>query len=52
MPGYFLGRIPFVRDHIEAIPVGIVLVPVVPVAIELPRARRSGRSVPGRHRAG
>ncbi|WP_329488421.1 VTT domain-containing protein [Kitasatospora sp. NBC_01246] len=50
--GYFLGQIPFVREHIEAILVGIVLVSVVPVAVELLRARRSGRSVPARHRAG
>ncbi|MFE6749962.1 DedA family protein [Kitasatospora purpeofusca] len=44
--GYFLGQIPFVRENIEAILVGIVLVSVVPVAVELLRARRSGRSAP------
>ncbi len=42
--GYFLGQIQFVRDHIEAILIGIVLVSVVPVAVELLRARRSGRA--------
>ncbi|MFF8771288.1 DedA family protein [Kitasatospora sp. NPDC015120] len=44
--GYFLGQIPFVRDNIEAILVGIVLVSVIPVAVELLRARRSGRAAP------
>ncbi|MEK2489212.1 VTT domain-containing protein [Kitasatospora purpeofusca] len=44
--GYFLGQIPFVRENIEAILVGIVLVSVVPVAVELLRARRSGRAAP------
>ncbi|MFJ9840875.1 hypothetical protein ACIRYZ_10455 [Kitasatospora sp. NPDC101155] len=50
--GYFLGQIPFVRDNIEAILVGIVLVSVIPVAIELLRARRSGTASAARHRAG
>ncbi|MGW3043096.1 hypothetical protein ACWC9T_24295 [Kitasatospora sp. NPDC001159] len=50
--GHFLGRSPFVRDHIEAILVGIVLVSVIPVAIELLRARRSGTATTARHRAG
>lgn len=50
--GYFLGRIPVVRDNIEAILVGIVLVSVIPVALELLRARRSGASAATRHRAG
>jgi membrane-associated protein len=38
--GYFLGQIAFVRDNIEFILIGIVLVSVVPVAIELLRSRR------------
>lgn len=50
--GYFLGQIPFVRENIEAILVGIVLVSVVPVAVELLRARRSGAASADRHRAG
>ncbi|MEU8236075.1 VTT domain-containing protein [Actinoplanes sp. NPDC048967] len=41
--GYFLGRIAFVRDNIELILIGIVVVSVVPVAVELLRARRSRR---------
>ncbi|WP_082598315.1 MULTISPECIES: DedA family protein [unclassified Kitasatospora] len=39
--GYFLGQIPFVRENIEAILVAIVLVSVIPVAVELLRARRT-----------
>ncbi|MEU9131762.1 VTT domain-containing protein [Kitasatospora sp. NPDC048540] len=38
--GYFLGRIAFVRDNIEFICLGIVLLSVLPVLFELARARR------------
>ncbi len=41
--GYFLGRIAFVRDNIEPILIGIVLLSLVPVVIEVLRARRKGR---------
>lgn len=41
--GYWLGQIAFVREHIEAILVGIVLVSVVPIGIELLRARSRSR---------
>ena len=39
--GYFLGQIAFVRDNIEFILIGIVLVSVIPVAVELLRSRRA-----------
>ncbi len=39
--GYFLGQIAFVREHIDLILVAIVLVSVLPVAVELLRSRRS-----------
>jgi membrane-associated protein len=43
--GYFLGRIAFVRENIEFILIGIVVVSVVPVAVELlPGRRRSRRA--------
>src|SRR4051794_30890569 len=42
--GYFLGQVAFVRDHIELILIGIVVVSLVPVAVELLRARRRSRS--------
>ena len=40
--GYFLGQIGFVRSNIELILIGIVVVSVVPIGIELLRARRRG----------
>ncbi len=42
--GYFLGQVAFVRANIELILIGIVVVSVLPVAIELLRARRSRRA--------
>jgi membrane-associated protein len=42
--GYFLGTIPFVRGHIELMLIAIVLVSVVPMGIEVLRARRRQRS--------
>jgi membrane-associated protein len=38
--GYFLGQIPFVKSNIELILIGIVAVSLIPVGIELLRARR------------
>jgi membrane-associated protein len=38
--GYFLGRIAFVKNNIELILVAIVVVSLIPVAIELVRSRR------------
>ena len=41
--GYFLGQVPFVKSNIEFILIGIVVLSVVPIAVELLRARsRSG----------
>ncbi|MFD0784449.1 DedA family protein [Micromonospora azadirachtae] len=37
--GYFLGQVPFVKEHIELILIAIVAVSVIPIAIELLRAR-------------
>ena len=41
--GAALGQVDFVHQHIEAILVGIVLLSVVPIAIEYLRARRGGK---------
>jgi membrane-associated protein len=41
--GYFLGQIDFVHDNIEAMLLLIVLVSVLPIAVEMWRARRAGR---------
>jgi membrane-associated protein len=42
--GYFLGQVAFVRDHIELILIGIVVLSVVPIGVELLRARRATTS--------
>jgi len=44
--GYFLGQVPFVRTNIEFILIGIVAISVVPIAIELLRARLAARRGP------
>jgi membrane-associated protein len=41
--GYYLGRIAFVKANIELILVGIVALSVVPIAVELLRARARAR---------
>ncbi|WP_436531591.1 DedA family protein [Actinoplanes sp. HUAS TT8] len=46
--GYFLGQIAFVRNNIEFILIGIVVVSVIPIAFELLRARRRGHQAPTR----
>ena len=42
--GYFLGQVAFVRDHIEL----IVAASIVPIAIELRRARSGPRTAAGK----
>ena len=41
--GYYLGRVAFVRENIEAMLIGIVALSLVPIAIELSRARSRRR---------
>jgi membrane-associated protein len=41
--GFFLGQVQFVRDNIEAMAILIVLVSVVPIVIEMLRARRQNK---------
>jgi membrane-associated protein len=41
LAGYFLGNIPFVKDHIELILIAVVLVSVLPMVVEYIRHRRS-----------
>lgn len=43
--GYWLGNVQFVNDHIETILVLIVAISVIPVVIEVLRARRESRRV-------
>jgi membrane-associated protein len=42
--GYFLGQVAFVKNNIEFILIGIVVVSVIPVAIELLRSRSRRRA--------
>jgi membrane-associated protein len=42
--GYFLGQIGFVRDHIEFILIGIVVLSVLPIVYEVLRARAGSRA--------
>jgi membrane-associated protein len=42
--GYYLGKIPFMHDHIELILVLIVLFSIIPIIIEVVRARRARTS--------
>ena len=38
--GYFLGRVATIREHIDVFLIGIVALSMIPVAVELIRARR------------
>ena len=42
--GYYLGRISFIRDNIEPIFIGIVLLSVVPIVIEARRKTKASRA--------
>ena len=44
--GYFLGQVEFVRSNVEPIILGIVFVSVLPILLELLRARREHRKGP------
>lgn len=39
--GWFFGNIPFVKEHFEAVIIGIVVVSMIPVGIEYVNARRA-----------
>jgi membrane-associated protein len=49
--GYFLGQIPFVSAHIEAILIGIVVLSVVPIVVEVLRGWRVKRKLSSETRA-
>jgi membrane-associated protein len=38
--GFFLGKIPFVSEHVEYFTIGFVLISTVPIVIEVVKARR------------
>lgn len=41
LAGYFLGSIPFVKDNIELVAIGIVFLSAIPIAIEVLRQRKA-----------
>ena len=41
--GFWLGRITFVKENVEMILIGIVILSVLPIAIEVVKARRQSR---------
>jgi membrane-associated protein len=45
--GFWLGRITFVKDHVELILIGIVMLSVLPIVIEAVNARRQSRRTTG-----
>lgn len=44
--GWFFGNIPVVKNNFEIVVLGIIAISLLPVVIELLRARIKGRSVP------
>ena len=45
--GFWLGRITFVREHVELILIGIVVLSLLPIVIEAVKARRQSRRTTG-----
>lgn len=41
--GYWLGQVPFLANHIDLLLIGLVALSLLPIAVELLRARSSGR---------
>jgi membrane-associated protein len=50
--GYFLGQVAFVKANIEIILIGIVVLSLVPIAVELIRARRRSKAASAQEAAG
>jgi membrane-associated protein len=42
--GFFLGKIPFVAEHVEYFTIGFVVVSTIPILLELIRARREHKT--------
>lgn len=42
--GYFLGRIAFIRDHVDVILILVVLISVIPMVVEFLRVRRQEKA--------
>jgi membrane-associated protein len=44
LAGYFLGSIPFIKENIDFVAIGIVLLSLIPVIFEVLRQRKLGKS--------
>jgi membrane-associated protein len=44
LAGYFLGSIPIIKENIDLVAIGIVLLSLIPVIIEVLRQRKQGRN--------
>ncbi|MEY4018857.1 MAG: hypothetical protein RLZZ590_157 [Actinomycetota bacterium] len=42
--GFFLGKIPFVAEHVEYFTIGFVIISTIPIIIEVVRARREHKT--------
>ncbi len=42
--GFFLGKIPFVAEHVEYFTIGFVIISTIPIALEVLRARREHKT--------
>ena len=42
--GFFLGKIPFVAEHVEYFTIGFVVISTIPIVIEVLRARREHKT--------
>lgn len=42
--GFFLGKIPFVAEHVEYFTIGFVVISTIPIVIEVVRARREHKT--------
>ncbi len=42
--GFFLGKIPFVAEHVEYFTIGFVIISTIPIVIEVVRARREHKT--------
>jgi membrane-associated protein len=43
LAGYFLGNVPFIKNNIEVVLVGIVALSLIPMGIEFLRHRRQAK---------
>ncbi|MEY4639830.1 MAG: hypothetical protein RLY13_828, partial [Actinomycetota bacterium] len=42
--GYFLGKIPFVAQHVEYFTIAFIVISTIPIAIEVVKSRREHKT--------